>query len=90
MTIIPRHLARHAKVEQPTGVRIMRIVQESPALAAGLAAGDLIIQVDGVPVLGIDDLLRVLDHDRIGRRISVIVLRRGERLEISVVPTERR
>jgi hypothetical protein len=41
-------------------------------------------------VLGIDDLLRVLDHERIGRSVPIVALRRGERLDKTVVPSERR
>jgi len=77
-------------ITQPTGVRIMRTLNDSPAEAAGLQAGDLVIALDGVPMLGIDDLLRVLDHERIGRSVPVVALRRGERLETVVVPVERR
>ena len=90
VTVIPRHVARHAQITQPTGVRIMRTLSNSPAETAGLQAGDLVITIDGVPVLGIDDLLRVLDHERIGRSVPVVALRRGERLETAVVPVERR
>ena len=82
-------MARHAEAVQSTGVRIMRILNQGPAEAAGLQAGDLIIVLDGVPVLGIDDLLRVLDHERIGRRVPIVALRRGERLDKAVVPSER-
>ena len=90
VTVIPRHVARHAAVEQATGVRIMRILGDSPAAAAGRQPGDLIIALDGLPVLGIDDLLRVLDHERIGRSVPIVALRRGERLDRTVAPNERR
>jgi S1-C subfamily serine protease len=90
VTVIPRHVARHAAVEQATGVRIMRTLSDGPAEAAGLQSGDLIIGLDNVPVLGIDDLLRVLDHERIGRSVPIVALRRGERLDRTVVPSERR
>jgi S1-C subfamily serine protease len=90
VTVIPRHVARHAAVEQTTGIRIMRILSDSPAESAGLQSGDLIIALDNVPVLGIDDLLRVLDHERIGKSVAIVALRRGERLDRTVVPSERR
>jgi hypothetical protein len=32
----------------------------------------------------------VLDHERIGRSVPVVALRRGERLEKAVMPVERR
>jgi S1-C subfamily serine protease len=68
----------------------MRTLSDSPAETAGLQSGDLIIALDNVPVLGIDDLLRVLDHERIGRSVPIVALRRGERLDKTVVPSERR
>ena len=35
-------------------------------------------RLDGEPVTGVDDLVRLLNADRIGRAVSVDVLRRGQ------------
>jgi S1-C subfamily serine protease len=89
-TAIPRHIARHADVVQPSGIRVMDVQIPSPAETAGIRSGDLIIAIDGQAVTGIDDLLRLLDHRRVGRDTAVEVLRKGSRLLFSVVPLERR
>jgi S1-C subfamily serine protease len=89
-TIIPRHIARHAGISQASGVRVMRVLPGSPAEQASIKSGDLLISIDGQAVLGIDDLLRLLDHDKVGRDIKVTLLRRGELRERFVVPVERR
>jgi S1-C subfamily serine protease len=89
-THIPRHIARHADVVQPSGIRVMEVQPHSPAARAGIASGDLIISIDGAAVTGIDDLLRLLDHHRVGRPTSVEILRKGERRKFSVTPIERR
>ena len=61
----------------------------SPAALAGVRAGDVIVAVDGVPVEGVDDLLRVLDAGRIGREVEVRLLRRGAVETVKLVPGER-
>jgi S1-C subfamily serine protease len=89
-TAIPRHIARHADLHQPSGIRVMEVQSASPAESAGIKSGDLIIAIDGETVTGIDDLLKLLDHHRVGKTTSVEVLRKGNRRYFSVVPTERR
>jgi S1-C subfamily serine protease len=57
---------------------------------AGLSEGDIIIGLDGNPVVGIDDLHRSLTGDRVGVHVKLIILRKSEKLEIDVVPEESR
>ena len=61
----------------------------SPAAAAGLEPGDVILGIDGETVTGIDDIARVLDGSKIDKRVSARVLRDGGIVTLSVVPTER-
>jgi S1-C subfamily serine protease len=89
-TAIPRHLARHADVLQASGVRVMEVQPSSPAERAGIKPGDLIIAIDGQTVTGIDDLLRLLDHHRVGKETALSILRRGDGRIFSLVPAERR
>ena len=46
--------------------------------------------LDGEPVTGVDDLIRLLNAERIGRAVSVDVLRRGQLRSFELHPTERR
>ena len=89
-TDVPRHIARHTGIEQARGVRVMRVVPSGPAEHADIKSGDLILAIDDVAVLGIDDLLRVLDHERVGKDVKVTLLRKGERRERYVAPVESR
>jgi S1-C subfamily serine protease len=89
-TAIPRHIARHAEVEQPSGIRIMDVQNGSPAERAGMRPGDLVIAIEGRSVTGIDDLLRVLDHRRVGKETVIEALRKGARQSFTVIPLERR
>ena len=90
VTHIPRHLARFAGVDQPSGVRVMAVIKDGPAEAAEVKPGDLVIAIDGEPVQGVDDLLRLLNHDRVNRPVRVTLLRKGEMRDRYVTPVERR
>jgi len=89
VTHIPRHVARFAGIDQPSGVRVMAVIKDGPAQEAEVKSGDLIISLDGEPVLGVDDLLRLLNHDRVNRAVRVTLLRKGEKRERYVTPVER-
>jgi S1-C subfamily serine protease len=49
----------------------------------------MIIALDGRPVNGAEDLLRLLDADKINRTIPIDILRRSEQMRIWVGPIER-
>ena len=70
-------------------MRIESLERGGPAERAGLEGGDLIVAYDGQPVGGIDDLHRLLIAERIGRPVTVTVLRRTRRLELEVTAAER-
>jgi regulator of sigma E protease len=69
----------------PSRVMITDIAANSPAAEAGLAAGDIIEQVEGVEIDGFQSLQQsVADH--LGEPTSLTILREGESLNFEVVP----
>ena len=87
-TTIPRALARANQIAVSSGVLVVSLEEHSPASGAGLRVGDVILGFGGTPVSGIDDLHRLLTDDRIGVPAPLVVLRRGERRQLVVVPAE--
>lgn len=81
--------AYQANLKQGSGVAVREIQGTSPADVAGLRPGDVIVRVDGEPVTGIDDLFRVLDDKRIGRSVTVAILRGLELMQFDIRPEER-
>jgi S1-C subfamily serine protease len=67
----------------------MSLDQNGPASTAGLLSHDLVVSLDGEPVTGVDDLIRLLDRNRIGKEVAVDLLRMGRLRSFTVVPTER-
>jgi S1-C subfamily serine protease len=87
---IPRRHAVLAGVENKMGALLAQIEPDGPAAKAGLLSGDVVISLDGVEINGVDDLIRVLDRDRIGRRLAMDVLRLGRLRAIDIDPVERK
>ena len=74
---VPRRRAIEAGIENRLGAMLTTIDQSGPASQAGLLSHDLVVRLDGEPVTGIDDMIRLLDRSRIGKRLTVEVLRLG-------------
>jgi S1-C subfamily serine protease len=87
---IPRRHAVVAGVDNKMGALLAQIEPDSPAALAGLLPGDVVIKLDGVDVNGVDDLIRILDRDRIDRTLEMEVLRMGRLRAIDIHPVERK
>ena len=87
--VVPRRVARANGLEQATAVQAAEVLAGGPAERAGVRAGDVIVGLDGHKVEGVDDLLRVLDAERIGREVEVRLLRRGQMEAVQVLVAEK-
>jgi len=70
---LPRRAALRAGVSAVTSVRLRRVEAGGPADQAGLREGDFVLAIDGSPVLGVDDMVRLLDGERIGRATEFLI-----------------
>ena len=61
----------------------------SPAAEAGLLVGDLLVSLDGVALSSPEDLLDLLVGDRVGRPLTLRVMRGGTTVDVSVTAVER-
>jgi len=86
---VPRPHARAGGIPNGSGATITTLEPNAPAALAGLMSLDTIVRADGEPVTGVDDLIRLLNHERIGRTIAIDVLRRGALRSFTVTPLER-
>jgi len=65
---------------------IVAVFEGSPAASAGIQAGDVILEIDGVPTSGMDlyDAVLLVRGDE-GTSVSLLVLRQGETEAVEVV-----
>ncbi len=85
---IATRVVRHFNLPSSGAVHVLEVVSGSPAAAAGVAVGDRVIALDGVPVDGIDGLQRLLDAGRIGRECELMLLRRSAVMRVTLRPIE--
>jgi serine protease Do len=83
---LPPRLAR--KLGRTAGVEVVQVVEGGPADRAGMRPEDLIVELDGTPIEGMDTLQRVVVGELIGRAIPAKVVREGRERELELVPTE--
>ena len=88
----PVHLpeALAAKLDgQDSGLLIVSVEDGSPAGAAGLLLGDILVRIEGTRLDDHGELQAALGADRVGSATPLTVLRGGEVLEVSVTIGER-
>jgi S1-C subfamily serine protease len=86
---ISRRMARSLGIDRDLAVIVTTVEPGGPAALAGLRERDIIVGLNGMPVTGADDLIRLLGGDRIGREIELSVVGAGRLKPIRVTPTER-
>ena len=68
-------LAKSFGVSADEGILVNQIMPKSPAEAAGLKVGDLILSLDGKPIKDARQMQRLVAEAEIGKTIEVVVLR---------------
>ena len=60
-----------------------------PAEAAGVLIGDIVLDLDQQAIASVDDLLALLNTERVGRSVPLRVLRGAAATDLSVTVGER-
>jgi S1-C subfamily serine protease len=69
-------------------LEVVQLLDRSPAAAAGVRAGDLIVELDGRPIEGVGDLQRLLVGELVGRQVGIRVARGNRIVDLPLTPTE--
>lgn len=77
-------LGEYFGVEKGKGALITEVMKDSPAEKAGLKAGDVIVNIDGMEVEGAADVKEIVMDTEEGDKIEVSVLRDRKQMEFSV------
>jgi serine protease DegQ len=91
---IAAHPVRVPEKQRPHGTAaeallVTDVKEGSAAADAGLLVGDLLVSFDGVPLASPEDLLDLLVGERVGRPVTLRVLRGGSTVDVPVTSAER-
>jgi serine protease Do len=74
------------QIKADKGVLIVRVVRGSPAAAAGIRAGDVILSINKQAVSKDDEVRKLVDSSKIGSPLQVKIERNGQTAEVSITP----
>ncbi|HXY55723.1 MAG TPA: trypsin-like peptidase domain-containing protein [Nitrospirota bacterium] len=83
-----RRIVRFHDLPAESGVLVVSIEADSPAMRAGLRGGDIIVGFGGSAVAGIDELHRLLTQEKVGVSLPIVIIRGTEKLSLPIVPGE--
>jgi serine protease Do len=85
---ITAELAEQFKVQPRQGVVVTQVRPDTPAAAAGLQSGDVIVEFAGTPITAAGQLQLVVERAEIGTRHDLVIVRDGERMTLALEPQE--
>lgn len=83
---LDRRVQRALERKDSGAVMVAEVLPGGPAQRAGLETGDLLLELDGESITGVDRLHRLLTAERAGRGIEIRLLRRGKPRSVTVIP----
>jgi serine protease Do len=81
---VPARLRKELKLSEPGGVLVTRVVRGGPGDRGGLKPGDVVLQLDGKPVPGPDELAWMAGNLGVGKEIALRVIRAGKQADLRV------
>jgi len=86
---IPESLQKRSSVSASGGLLIMHVEPGGPADAAGVVLGDVLIELDGQPSDDLENLQTVLRRRGAGQEVKTLLIRGGQKVELTVKIGER-
>lgn len=81
---VDRDRAKALNLKEEYGIEIIRVDDGSPALAAGVKAGDVVLAFNGQRVEGTEQFIRLVRETHPGRTVKLSIVRNGVQQTISV------
>jgi serine protease Do len=79
---ITSDLMKFFDLKEKSGALISQVYGGSPAEKAGLKAGDVVIEIDGVKITNSQDVVREVLKKQVDQKVDFVILREGKRAEI--------
>ena len=82
-------LARHLRLEPGGGLVVEAVAEGSPAAAAGLEPGDVLLELDGQRLMNGPQLAALVGRDEPGRKTTLRAIVEGDEKQLDVTLAER-
>jgi serine protease Do len=82
-------MAAEVGLPRPMGARVTDITPNSPATAAGLQRGDVIVQFNGKQVEDDNHLVNLVNLTEIGKEVSLLVWRQRQAILVKTAVADR-
>ncbi len=69
---------RELKLKEERGVEVTAVEEDSPAAKAGVRKGDVVLEMNGQRVEGVEQFVRMVRETPVGRETKLLVSRAGE------------
>jgi S1-C subfamily serine protease len=86
---LPEGLRQTLQRKEKTAAIVLEVEPEGPAHKAGVVIGDILVKLDGQPVMRLEDVQAHLHGEAIGTAVRAEFLRGGAPREVSIVVGER-
>ena len=85
---VTRELAESFGMAKPQGALVAKVLEDSPAERAGFEVGDILLSFDEHSIESSSDLPPIVGRTRVGREVSVQILRGGQSMTLRVTTDE--
>lgn len=73
-------------VQEDSGILVVKVATDSPAAAAGVRAGDVLVKIGDQPVTDATTVQKAVENSEIGQALPLEVRRNGQSLTLTVKP----
>lgn len=84
LTSINAYIARQNNLAVDQGAYVTEVVQDGPAVAAGIEKGDIVTALDGDAIASADGLIIALREHEVGDKVTLTVVRGKDEHEVEV------
>ena len=81
---LTREIAQSYKIRQEEGVLVVRVGRGSPAWKSGIAAGDVLLEIDKTPLKSWENLHHLLQGKKVGDNLEVVISRENQQGKVTL------
>ena len=77
---VTKEIADVEKLDKPRGALVASVADNSPSDKAGVKAGDIILEFNGVPIKEMKELPKIVAQTKVGKNVEVKIWRNGKEI----------